>query len=399
MLHPLRGTERGRIRGLLSALPYPRAPLAFLADAAAGTIYVDDPVAPRATFVRDATHNWYLAGDPGREAFNQALARLIETEIYPRSASSHQWGFQLQYGPASWNAVVHDLILRGKAPIQDTRQLYTLDRPPADWSTVKASELGMERVDAAFLERSDLRHLDALQDWIAECWPSQQAYCERGFGYCLVADDSIMSWCMAEYLSDGACGIGVETVEGQRGKGYATWTSMSLVEHCLRHNVTPYWDCWASNIASAGLARKVGFRPASDYQVAFGWFNALDNMLVNGNMALRRGDYTLAVTDFERAFGLGEDDAQASEGSLLYAEGGAHSDWCYYNAARAWALAGEPAAAWRNLLKAVQRGYADRAQLRSEDAFSALRQDDRWSRLLARLDVEATTCEPPPGIE
>jgi RimJ/RimL family protein N-acetyltransferase len=42
-------------------------------------------------------------------------------------------------------------------------------------------------------------------------------------------------------------------------RGVATATAARFVEECLRRRIDQFWECAASNLASARVAEKVGF--------------------------------------------------------------------------------------------------------------------------------------------
>jgi len=61
--------------------------------------------------------------------------------------------------------------------------------------------------------------------------------------------------------------IGVITAEAWRGHGYAAATCAQLIRMVRQRGLEPYWSCDADNVASAALARKLGFGPERDYEI------------------------------------------------------------------------------------------------------------------------------------
>jgi RimJ/RimL family protein N-acetyltransferase len=53
--------------------------------------------------------------------------------------------------------------------------------------------------------------------------------------------------------------IQVDTREEHRMKGFALATCAAFIEFCLEEGLQPRWECDVSNVASASLARKLGF--------------------------------------------------------------------------------------------------------------------------------------------
>ena len=93
-----------------------------------------------------------------------------------------------------------------------------------------------------------------------------------GFGFSLVTKRRIVSWCTAEYVSRGKCGIGIETIPEYQNRGFATITASAFVEYCIQKGIRPHWKCNRDNLASRRVAEKVGFMKELEYPVHFGKF-------------------------------------------------------------------------------------------------------------------------------
>ena len=101
---------------------------------------------------------------------------------------------------------------------------------------------------------------------------SAETFLDQGFGFTMLDGTSVVCWCTAEYVSEGKCGIGIETIEAYQGRGIATVVAGEFVRHALASGVNPHWDCWASNTPSVRVAEKVGFADMHDYKIAIGSF-------------------------------------------------------------------------------------------------------------------------------
>jgi hypothetical protein len=53
--------------------------------------------------------------------------------------------------------------------------------------------------------------------------------------------------------------MAVATVPDSRGRGWSPLTCCPLIEHCLEHEIAPFWTALAWNAASRAVARKLGF--------------------------------------------------------------------------------------------------------------------------------------------
>jgi RimJ/RimL family protein N-acetyltransferase len=59
---------------------------------------------------------------------------------------------------------------------------------------------------------------------------------------------------------------GIFTQAAQRGKGYATITIAYLIQEIESRGGNTYWNCAKQNVASAALARKLGYRIKKEYR-------------------------------------------------------------------------------------------------------------------------------------
>lgn len=127
-------------------------------------------------------------------------------------------------------------------------------------------------INERFLKNTDLENLTLVINEVKWMWPSFKKFFENGFGKAGVVGDEIACWCTAEYVSEGMCGIGIETSDNYRRKGIATLTAAEFLRYCLMKSKTPFWECDASNAASVRLAEKLGFDKISENMVMLGKF-------------------------------------------------------------------------------------------------------------------------------
>jgi RimJ/RimL family protein N-acetyltransferase len=369
MIYKLPREQYKRVSPLFQTLDHNLTVSAVLAGTAPGAIYVDDPVKPNAaiTWVK---HRIYLAGWVRSDGFNRALNQLFREEIMPGAVKAGKVEFVLYCAPEDWDDQV-DMILEGKFPIKDQRVHFTFKELRNDWRALIPAGCSVRRVDRELLRQTGLKNLEALIEEIHSERESLDHFLSHGFGFCLIQGDEIASWCFSEFNTGDRCEVGIETVEAHRRRGFATLTASALVEFALANGVNHIgWHCWASNTASINLAEKVGFEKSLEYPVYFGRFDERENCLVHGWFylyQLRR--YREAAEWYEKGFELGEARARA-----------------YYDAARAWALAGESSSSLRNLYQAIAHGWTDVAHLKEEADFKTLHETEDWEELLERLE-------------
>jgi hypothetical protein len=265
MRHELCDDDYGRIRGLFTTPHLPLLADAVIAGNSPARIWVDDPGRPRTAFMWDKGHHGYLAGDAENAAFNAGLTAFL----HGRLAQGLSF-FEIDYASAAWEEAIPALFHK-ISPVKRDRLLYVLRRPAtAGRDASLPPGFSLQRIDAALLSDTSLKNREAVAGEIGSCWNAIERFLERGFGCAVLCDEEIVCWCTAEYVSEGKCGIGIETVRPYQGRGLATLAASAFVEHAVARQITPHWDAWKDNLASLAVARKSGFEELLEYSVFFG---------------------------------------------------------------------------------------------------------------------------------
>ena len=94
---------------------------------------------------------------------------------------------------------------------------------------------------------------------------SPEEFVERGFGFCLLTGDQIVSAATTFAICSRGIEIQISTREKHQRKGLATVVAAHLLLHSLQQGLDPNWD--AANQASARLAQRLGYTPRGTYQL------------------------------------------------------------------------------------------------------------------------------------
>jgi RimJ/RimL family protein N-acetyltransferase len=162
--------------------------------------------------------------------YPESVAKIIENEL----------GKIKRYKRISWE---HDLQLFNKAP-----------NPEIDDNTI-----------ISLIQKNHFNNTFVKQ----ECemfWETYEIFLQRAFG--TIAHnkkDEFLGVCGACSDSDGFYEINIETAKYHRRKGIGYAVAYEYIKECYRRNHLPHWDCYDYNMASQGLAGKLGFREAGRY--------------------------------------------------------------------------------------------------------------------------------------
>lgn len=233
--------------------------LTFVIDAmSAGNspahMWVDDLEMPRAAFVWDGTHSLYIAGEAD---FTPILANITLPPPITKIYAAHD------------QPTIERLFPQFTFQTRE-RVLFQLQQQgTVNWRERVSAGFVVRLIDEDLLLRQNLPNADHVLEEIESCWTALDRFFAHGFGYCVVGE-AIAAWCTAEYVSGKVCGIGIETVEAYQRRGFATLVASAFIEHCRKQHITAHWDAWASNTPSVAVARKIGLKQITSYNIYIG---------------------------------------------------------------------------------------------------------------------------------
>lgn len=90
-------------------------------------------------------------------------------------------------------------------------------------------------------------------------WNDLNGFFEQGKGYCIIHGDNIAAWAFSSAISSTEIDIGIETDKNYQHRGFATIVANRMIQYAFEEGKMPAWACHYKNVASAKLAKKVGF--------------------------------------------------------------------------------------------------------------------------------------------
>jgi GNAT superfamily N-acetyltransferase len=239
----------------LRALFDPSMPAGFrcfavIAGDVAGRILTDDPARPTWGVVQEAAFGTlYPGGALTASTWNTLIAQLRvhgdvliglwpddeRIQLLPQNPDYDGWTLDLTDRTAD---VDLDAYLR---QIPDGCQIHSVDRQ--------------------LFERSEDR------DFYQILYGSVEQALEKGLARFLMRGDEICCEAWAYFAARGTIEIATATREPYRGRGYATITCAQIIRECEARGYQTYWNCAKQNLASAALARKLGYRTEKEYRL------------------------------------------------------------------------------------------------------------------------------------
>jgi RimJ/RimL family protein N-acetyltransferase len=211
----------------------------------AGRIFADEAAAPRTILVAPASGFCFLFG----EADGGSVERFL-----PEFLARHLPGQPELYGAsAAWTARL-DLLFERRV-VRTGFELASETAMAAEGAAPLPAGFTLVPLTARLREAWQ----EGLDPWIWRIWGGPEGFEARSFGFAVMAESTIASFCAACGIGGGEAEIEVGTVPEYRGQGLATAAARAFMQECRRRGLRPAWSCGIRNAPSDAVARKLGF--------------------------------------------------------------------------------------------------------------------------------------------
>jgi GNAT superfamily N-acetyltransferase len=164
--------------------------------------------------------------------------------------------YMIYFEPEGWR----DLLLQEWGERLVKRQRFDFSCKSLDINRIRAFKKGVpEGVTIKRLNLDLTRRLndDLMTDHHLLCYDSPTDFIRRGFGFCALSGERIVSCASSFTVCSEGIDIEINTHPDFRRRGLATVLAATLIEHCLECGIIPHWD--AANPISFDLAEKLGY--------------------------------------------------------------------------------------------------------------------------------------------
>jgi RimJ/RimL family protein N-acetyltransferase len=222
-----------------------------------GVVYVDHSDCPKTVLIGTSSGIYYIAGDETNHHFNHSFQEFYTDKVQKKKAR-----FTLFSSTKRWDEVINKLFADETIPMRR----YSFSFNPNQYSSEQwqiPNEFTVKRIDENTIKNS----LEFNQAYYEEYWGSVSNFLTNGFGYCVLHNETVASECTSIFVGNTMAEVDIATQEGYRGNGFAFITAKAFIDHCLKHDFIPRWDCDVHNLASIKLAEKLGFNYPTEYSV------------------------------------------------------------------------------------------------------------------------------------
>lgn len=355
---------------LAAAFAHQLAPQAVLAGDAAGAVYVDDEMAPRALIVH-AGYRIYVSATPSESR----VVELVRDWFARFGQETEQRAFMLRCAPEAWDGQI-EMLLPEREPIVRQYDGYWLALQAQPPLPMWPADYAAYPVDKGFLSGA-WQGLAALEDEMRSERPSVEDFLARSFGVAVVHEPSqtVIGWCLSEYNAGERCEVGIAIAEGHRRQGLATMAGRAFLHMAWEQGVRQVgWHCWSGNEASGATARSLGFSLADQHPAYLVYVDPLIHLCVHGNIELEQERPREALLWYVRA-----------------AERGPLPGWACWYASIAATQIGVQDMAMTYLRQAIALGAVSKERLLQTQVLEPLHDHPEWEVAVQRAEEREST--------
>jgi RimJ/RimL family protein N-acetyltransferase len=257
MFTPWPSRETWRARALFEGMQHNLAVESILSGGTDSQVFVDDVNSPNAGVTWSGSRV-YVAGKLDGDIFSD-LVETIAWRIGVRGSGVSVVYLEPGLGDDRF------LELEGLSVTPRNRNYYEIETAKREWEAEPPQGYALHMVDRSMLSLG-LRNTHLVIEEMMSERPTVEDFLAKSFGFCVVAGDEIVGWCMSEYNTGDRFEIGVGTSEEHRRRGLALQTSRAVIGYGVARGYSRVgWHCGADNMASNGLAQALGFSHVCEY--------------------------------------------------------------------------------------------------------------------------------------
>lgn len=373
MIFRLHENNYEKVRPLFGELEYNLITSAVIEGTSPGRIYIDDIASPQSAFLC-SVEGYYLAGNSGNDDFNESLNSLIMEEIFSGDTiRKDETDVAIGFHPDTWKDRMK-VIFRGRPPITTHRRHYICKKVRIDWKNRIPAGFSLHLIDDKLLEDLGSNTPRHVTDWMEINWGSRQNFLNRGFGFCMLHGEEVVSWSIADCVSGNLAEIGIRTCPDYRKRGLASLTAAAAVDYWLSKGSMVGWHCAEKNFGSRGVAEKVGFELERKYIQYYACFNKIHHVAEMGFSHFSEKRYKEALKNLRKVLSASKKDLPTWMPEKLPSY--------YHLAAEAWAALGHHQNAMKFLKMAFDKGWRNIDFTEKRELFASLHDKREWKELL-----------------
>jgi RimJ/RimL family protein N-acetyltransferase len=211
-----------------------------------GLVFVDELERPSCAIICPVSGFYFGLGKPDRRSLEVFLPTLQAEYLVDKCT--------LLATSTAWEAALDPLLPAKSDRIGFVYQPQSVANFPAGTGSPPPG-FTLAPMDPATIAKWQ----PGLDPWVVEIYDGTEGFAARSFGYAILHEDRIVSFCAACGIGGGEAEVEIGTVPAYWGQGLATRVGRAFIDECRARGLTPGWNCSVGNEASRVVGRRLGF--------------------------------------------------------------------------------------------------------------------------------------------
>lgn len=240
-----------------------------------GRVFVDDLPNPSAGLVctNAGIGYYFLAGQPTVALLDALQTAFLNDFIPAQKTALNNPEVLLFYNSPDWQQPLFSQFVQCR-PVLIHKKRFNLPAQISSELAERDNSLPDGMQFARYTPELLAAHPNVAEE-AALFYGSVDAFLAKSMGVCILAGDTLASYCHAVFIGSGEAEISIATVPDFRRRGLAYQTARAFLKECANRELVPIWGCWPENAPSVSLAGKLGFCEDASQQVCL-WVDSPD---------------------------------------------------------------------------------------------------------------------------
>ncbi|NIK76651.1 hypothetical protein FHS15_001776 [Paenibacillus castaneae] len=236
-----------------------------------GRVFVDNSDSPATGLIWLGNNDgFFFIGDEQNNRFNDEINNIIDHVIIPEAKKLQLNCFIGIGNHQRWNKTFEKIFEHRQVETWN-QKVYKLEKSNYKSNaepSIKPDYTILKINEALYINNDNsLENIEFLHSKILGFWSSPESFFNKGIGYCVVYDNSIVSVCYSGFVAGNVHCMDIETLETHQGNRLALKIAHYVVKECLEKGIVAYWDCMESNKPSKAVSENIGFTNVFNYVV------------------------------------------------------------------------------------------------------------------------------------
>jgi len=305
-----------------------------------------------------------IVGNHENDEFNRRLKDWFENNFIPKGIEEGKYEFEFYFNP-KWEKTLKEIFkIRN---LISYKRFHYLNNLEIDFQPNIPKGFEAKLITKKLINKlPESKHLKHIEKWIINNWEDYLSFEEKGFAYCILEDNDIVSYSISDCKYEDKCEIGIHTNTKYKKQGFAYQTVLLMLKYAKENKYSQVgWHCAQDNMGSFKTAEKTGFKLDREYNGYWGSFDETNHLVYMGIEKIKI-----------------DNDIENAENLFRKAERRKNmKDYLYYDIACALSNSKYCEKSIEYLKKAIKAGFKNKGHILDDPDLNNIREKNKWKEI------------------